>query len=722
MASRQTIVRYALTTAIGAWAVLITARSCDTARAPEPQEEVATTGSGGRRSTSASTIGGGPIAGGGGNGLTQVHHDANFTGTGTSTSPLTTATSFTLTDTRVNHSLSVGDNASGTGLTIDAYTGTLTKPHVRVLDGDPNSIVPGEKGSILLDTSTPAIWQNTTGAMIWTVLGSVSPGSISRAELTNGDPTSVIGRSAGTSGPEADIDATVDGQVLQRASGVLTFAALAASSITGLAAIATSGSATDLVTGTLPSGRFPALAGDVTTSAGSITTVIGAHKVTRAMQTQGNATSVIGVSGGSTADVADVSANADGQVLQRASGALVWATIAAASLPAFAGGDVTSSAGSVVLSIGAHKVTRGMEAQGAGTSVIGVTGGSTADVADIVASADGQVLYRTGGTLGFSDLSSVVPTLGIFGDGSDGSLHFDGSTPVLGVTPSGSVYTLTREINATSILIDNGVTVVPAATDTQVTGTQGTQAFRIFCTGTLTNNGTIRNNGSAGAVTGASNTGKGAAPSFGTVANGNNGGGGGTTAAGTGGTNNSVYWTTGTGGTGGTGTGGNGTGTGAGGAGGGRVGGAGGAGGNLAVVTAAQGSVRNFFAAYSGVLVGAGNTQWHFGGAGGGGGCSDGTVVGGGGGGGGGVVGIFARTLAGSGTIEAKGGGGGKPTGGGGGTTTGGGGGGGGGTIILVHTTGTMSTSVTAGAGNTGGSTGTSGGNGADGGVFDFKL
>jgi hypothetical protein len=48
----------------------------------------------------------------------------------------------------------------------------------------------------------------------------------------------------------------------------------------GLATIATTGSASDLSTGTLPAGRFPALTGDVTTTAGSLATSIAANAVT----------------------------------------------------------------------------------------------------------------------------------------------------------------------------------------------------------------------------------------------------------------------------------------------------------------------------------------------------------------------------------------------------------------------------------------------------------
>lgn len=48
----------------------------------------------------------------------------------------------------------------------------------------------------------------------------------------------------------------------------------------GLSAVAASGSASDLVTGTLPAAQMPGLAGDVTATTGSITTTIGAGTVT----------------------------------------------------------------------------------------------------------------------------------------------------------------------------------------------------------------------------------------------------------------------------------------------------------------------------------------------------------------------------------------------------------------------------------------------------------
>lgn len=69
-------------------------------------------------------------------------------------------------------------------------------------------------------------------------------------------------------------------------------------------------------------------------------------------------------------------------------------------------GDVTSSAGSCALAIGANKVTRAMEAQGVARSVIGVTGNATANVADIQGTANQFLGVNSAGTaLAFNTMS-----------------------------------------------------------------------------------------------------------------------------------------------------------------------------------------------------------------------------------------------------------------------------------------------------------------------------
>lgn len=57
---------------------------------------------------------------------------------------------------------------SGKGIQIQTYSGTAGTAMLRSFAGDPNGTVPGGIGSILMDTATPAIWQNTDGATAWT--------------------------------------------------------------------------------------------------------------------------------------------------------------------------------------------------------------------------------------------------------------------------------------------------------------------------------------------------------------------------------------------------------------------------------------------------------------------------------------------------------------------------------------------------------------------------
>ena len=94
------------------------------------------------------------------------------------------------------------------------------------------------------------------------------------------------------------------GKVL-RADG--TWGGPAASTVTGLATIATSASASDLSAGTLPSARFPALTGDVTTSAGSVSTTIANDAVTNAKAANMAQATIKGrASGAGTGDPTDL--------------------------------------------------------------------------------------------------------------------------------------------------------------------------------------------------------------------------------------------------------------------------------------------------------------------------------------------------------------------------------------------------------------------------------
>ena len=272
----------------------------------------------------------------------------------------------------------------------------------------------------------------------------------------------------------------------------------------------------------------------------------------------------------------------------------------------------------------------------------------------------GQVLVATTGSPPSwgSVPSSFVP--GIYGSGADGSQTFDGSSVVLGITPSGSAYTLARDIFLASSTINNGVSII-------------TNGFRIFCNGTLTNNGTIKWNGNNGGNGGAGVTGTGGAAltsSGGIIQTASTAGGNGNNAGGSSGTSAGTQPTLG-------GAGGNG-------------GNSFGSGGTGATVVATPAAVSPPY--YTPLAVfGQGLTYPNisstgsfipfYAGLGGGGGSGDNaTNRGGGGGGGGGIVIVASYLFAGTGTLQATGGNGGNGTTG----NAAGGGGGGGGCIIAI--------------------------------------
>jgi len=299
----------------------------------------------------------------------------------------------------------------------------------------------------------------------------------------------------------------------------------------------------------------------------------------------------------------------------------------------------------------------------------------------LAAGTAGQRL-RTGGA---GANPSWADLLGFYGGGSDGALNFDGAATVLGMVPSGGVYTFSREVFATDVTVGSGVRLALASTCLYVSGTlTGTDA-----TSFISANG---NNASGSNAGGAQS---GGAPYHFTSA----AGGVGRTAT--------------------SGAGSNGTGTnpspcGSGGAGGAAGVNAGGTAGAVTVASDARGGSRaldwvlrkcRYFdgSAFVGPQGGAG---------GGGGGLTHtiGTGAGGGGGGGARAAVVFARALAGTGFIEANGGTGGNSTAAGG-DVGGGGGGGGGGAAILVTSSPSSSWTVRA----NGGAFGTGAGGGANG-------
>jgi len=73
-------------------------------------------------------------------------------------------------------------------------------------------------------------------------------------------------------------------------------------------------------------------------------------------------------------------------------------------------GDVTASAGSNATTIANNAVTDAKFRQGAALSAVGVTGNAPANVADMVAASDGDVLRRSGVALGFGPIPEASVT------------------------------------------------------------------------------------------------------------------------------------------------------------------------------------------------------------------------------------------------------------------------------------------------------------------------
>ncbi|MBV8938340.1 MAG: DUF2793 domain-containing protein, partial [Alphaproteobacteria bacterium] len=160
------------------------------------------------------------------------------------------------------------------------------------------------------------------------------------------------------------------------------------------------------VTGTLAAANFPALTGDVTTSAGSLATSIANNAVSYGKLQQVAATSLVGNSTGSTANAAAVSFGTFCQTANNLSdvtaatarsnlglGSLATAssvnlstqatgTLQAAQHPALTG-DVTNSAGSLATSIANNAVTYAKFQQVAATSLVGNSTGSAANAAAV---------------------------------------------------------------------------------------------------------------------------------------------------------------------------------------------------------------------------------------------------------------------------------------------------------------------------------------------------
>lgn len=132
-------------------------------------------------------------------------------------------------------------------------------------------------------------------------------------------------------------------------------------------------------------------------------------------------------------------------------------------------GDVTASAGLNALTIAANAVTDTKLRLSAALSVIGRSANSSGNVADIVAGADGDILRRSGTTLGFGTVpvSSVVGAVSSVSGTATRISSSGGTTPTIDlinttVTPGSYAYTnITVGPDGRITAASNGTTPVP---------------------------------------------------------------------------------------------------------------------------------------------------------------------------------------------------------------------------------------------------------------------
>jgi hypothetical protein len=273
---------------------------------------------------------------------------------------------------------------------------------------------------------------NTAGSLALTIASGVVTNAKAATMAAN---TIKINNTAGVAAP-------IDGTVAQ----TKTLLAISTSDVSGLAAVASSGSAADLSTGTLLAARMPALTGDVTSTVNTVSTTIAANAVTNAKAAQMAANTFKGNNTGSTANSIDLtvtqatamlnnvvgdagSGGTKGLVPAPAAGDAValkflkadgtWAIPNAGvgspggtngqiqynNSTLFGGftasGDIAIVTSTGVATIQANVVDNTKIRQGGAASVIGNSTSSTANVADISAASDNTMLGRASGTLSF---------------------------------------------------------------------------------------------------------------------------------------------------------------------------------------------------------------------------------------------------------------------------------------------------------------------------------
>lgn len=324
--------------------------------------------------------------------------------------------------------------------------------------------------------------------------------AVTNAKAANMADSTIKGRAAGAgTGDPTDLTA----------AQVKTILALSAGDISGLAPIATSGSAADLSTGTLPNGRFPALVGDVTTSAGSLSTTIANNAVTTAKILNSNVTyakiqnvataKILGRVTSGSGVVEELTAAQVKTLLNINLNTDISGTLQASQMPALTG-DVTTGGASLATTIANDAVTYAkMQNVSASPRFLGRITAGAGDVEELTGtqattllnafttSLQGLAPASGGGTSNFlrADGSWTVPP----GAGSGTVTSVDITPPAAGITATGGPITtagaitlaLANDLAALEGLSSTGI-AVRSGTDTWVQRSIAGTASRVAVT------------------------------------------------------------------------------------------------------------------------------------------------------------------------------------------------------------------------------------------------